>query len=84
MFESITVIGSGRVGSAVSARLRERGIALADEGELVLLCVPDAVIFQVTPLSATVGVALNWTVRSSRTLPGDVMVRYRSSAALVG
>ena len=41
MFESVKVIGSGRVGSAVSARLRERGVAVADQGQLVLLCVPD-------------------------------------------
>jgi len=44
VFESITVIGSGRVGSAVSARLRERGIPVGPDGELVLLCVPDEVI----------------------------------------
>ncbi|TML07731.1 MAG: DUF2520 domain-containing protein [Actinobacteria bacterium] len=44
MFESITVIGSGRVGSAVSARLRERGIPVGPVGELVLLCVPDEAI----------------------------------------
>jgi len=45
MFESITVIGSGRVGSAVAARLRERGIDLRPaDGELVLLCVPDSAI----------------------------------------
>lgn len=47
MFETITVIGSGRVGSAVGARLRERGVTLADRGELVLLCVPDAAIAEV-------------------------------------
>ena len=44
MFESITVIGSGRVGSAVSARLRERGIPVGPDGELILLCVPDEAI----------------------------------------
>ena len=44
----IQVIGSGRVGSAVSARLRERGLAV-DSGhpELVLLCVPDSAIAEV-------------------------------------
>ena len=42
MIERVNVIGSGRVGSAVSARLRERGLALGDRGpDLVLLCVPD-------------------------------------------
>jgi len=45
LFESVNVIGRGRVGSAVAARLEERGVALRDDGaELVLLCVPDAVI----------------------------------------
>ncbi|MDX6368551.1 MAG: hypothetical protein QOG93_53 [Gaiellaceae bacterium] len=47
MFESVKVIGSGRVGSAVSARLSERGLAVADDGQLVLLCVPDAAIAEV-------------------------------------
>src|SRR6185503_13031002 len=42
VIETIDVIGAGRVGSAVSARLRERGLTLAAEGaDLVLLCVPD-------------------------------------------
>jgi predicted short-subunit dehydrogenase-like oxidoreductase (DUF2520 family) len=45
LVESVQVIGAGRVGSAVSARLRERGVGVRDEGaELVLLCVPDAAI----------------------------------------
>ena len=45
MFESVNVIGRGRVGSAVAARLEERGLALREDGaELVLLCVPDAAI----------------------------------------
>ncbi|HZS24102.1 MAG TPA: DUF2520 domain-containing protein [Gaiellaceae bacterium] len=48
MLRRIDVIGSGRVGSAVSARLRERGVAVgADEPELVLLCVPDTAIADV-------------------------------------
>ena len=45
MFETVNVIGRGRVGSAVAARLEARGVALRDDGaELVLLCVPDATI----------------------------------------
>lgn len=45
MFERIDVIGSGRVGAAVAARLRERGVVVGAEApELVLLCVPDASI----------------------------------------
>jgi len=46
--DRIHVIGSGRVGSAVAARLRERGLAVgADAPELVLLCVPDGAIADV-------------------------------------
>jgi len=44
MFDSISVIGSGRVGSALAARLADRGIALRADAELVLLCVPDTAI----------------------------------------
>jgi predicted short-subunit dehydrogenase-like oxidoreductase (DUF2520 family) len=44
----IHVIGSGRVGSAVAARLRERGVAVGeDDPELVLLCVPDSAIAEI-------------------------------------
>jgi predicted short-subunit dehydrogenase-like oxidoreductase (DUF2520 family) len=44
MFESVTVIGSGRAGSTIAASLRERGVAVRDDGELRLLCVPDRAI----------------------------------------
>ncbi len=45
MIETAQVIGAGRVGSAMAARLRERGVDLdAREPELVLLCVPDRAI----------------------------------------
>jgi predicted short-subunit dehydrogenase-like oxidoreductase (DUF2520 family) len=53
LVESVQVIGAGRVGSAVSARLRERGVALVDDrsssrsSQLVLLCVPDSAIADV-------------------------------------
>ena len=48
MIERAQVIGAGRVGSAMAARLRERGLDLsADEPELVLLCVPDRAIAEV-------------------------------------
>ena len=47
MFESVRVIGSGRVGSAVSARLSERGVAAGEPAGLVLLCVPDQAIAEV-------------------------------------
>src|SRR5215212_4660940 len=47
VFESVTIIGYGRVGSAVSARLRERGIAVRPESDVVLICVPDDAIADV-------------------------------------
>ena len=48
MFERVSVIGRGRVGSAIAARLSERGVAVqADRAELVVLCVPDSVIAEV-------------------------------------
>jgi predicted short-subunit dehydrogenase-like oxidoreductase (DUF2520 family) len=46
VFESVKVIGSGRVGSAVLARLREKGLTVGDH-QLVLLCVPDGSIAEV-------------------------------------
>ncbi|MDX6442302.1 MAG: hypothetical protein QOE43_2031 [Gaiellaceae bacterium] len=53
MIDRIHVIGTGRVGSAVAARLSERGLAVRTgrivdgDPELVLLCVPDAAIADV-------------------------------------
>jgi len=49
MVDDAVVIGTrGRVGSAVSARLRERGVTLReDRAGLVLLCVPDRAIPEV-------------------------------------
>jgi predicted short-subunit dehydrogenase-like oxidoreductase (DUF2520 family) len=47
MFEDVTVIGAGRAGAAIAARLRERGIAVREDGELRLLCVPDRAIAEV-------------------------------------
>jgi len=47
LFESVHVIGRGRVGSAVASRLEERGVELRDDAELVLLCVPDSTIADV-------------------------------------
>ena len=48
MFRSVKVVGLGRVGSAVTGRLSEKGL-LARQGtpDLVLLCVPDAAIAEV-------------------------------------
>jgi predicted short-subunit dehydrogenase-like oxidoreductase (DUF2520 family) len=55
MIEKIQVIGArGRVGSAVSARLVERGLRLDDrEPELVLLCIPDRAIAEVAQRTPT-------------------------------
>ena len=53
MIDRIHVIGSGRVGSAVAARLSERGLAVhggrfvENDPQLVLLCVPDTAIADV-------------------------------------
>ena len=45
MIERVNVIGRGRVGAAIAARLQERGLALDEtDPELVLLCVPDRAI----------------------------------------
>jgi predicted short-subunit dehydrogenase-like oxidoreductase (DUF2520 family) len=49
VIERVHVIGSGRVGSAVAARLGERGIAVGEERpDVVLLCVPDTAISDVS------------------------------------
>ena len=60
MIETVHVIGSGRVGSAVAARLSGRGVAVGeDDPDVVLLCVPDTAISDVarrlTPGRAWVG-----------------------------
>lgn len=49
MFDSVHVIGAGgRAGSAISARLRQRGLAFREgNADLVLLCVPDSAIADV-------------------------------------
>jgi predicted short-subunit dehydrogenase-like oxidoreductase (DUF2520 family) len=45
MVKTANVVGAGRVGGAMAARLRERGVELTDDRpELVLLCVPDRAI----------------------------------------
>lgn len=53
MFERVHLIGTGRAGGAIGARLRERGLRVTDgrhpdpEAGLVLLTVPDSVIGEV-------------------------------------
>jgi predicted short-subunit dehydrogenase-like oxidoreductase (DUF2520 family) len=54
-FRSVSVVGDGRVGRAVSARLAERGLATSStthalevgDADLVLLCVPDRAVPEV-------------------------------------
>jgi len=65
VFDSTTIIGSGRVGSAVGARLRERGVAVEPSGGLVLICVPDDAIADV---AATVPVG-PWVAHVSGATP---------------
>jgi predicted short-subunit dehydrogenase-like oxidoreductase (DUF2520 family) len=46
--KSVNVIGRGRAGTAIAARLEERGVELrTEDAELTLLCVPDAAIPEV-------------------------------------
>jgi predicted short-subunit dehydrogenase-like oxidoreductase (DUF2520 family) len=53
MFEAVHVIGTGRAGGAIRARLAEQGLRVTDgrepdlAAELVILCVPDQVIGEV-------------------------------------
>jgi len=47
VIDSVRVIGAGRVGSAVAARLAERGVPARDDATIVLLCVPDGAIAEV-------------------------------------
>jgi len=53
MFDAVHLIGTGRAGGAIRARLRERGLRVTDgrepdpSAELVLLAVPDSVIGEV-------------------------------------
>ncbi len=48
MIERVHVIGSGRVGSAIAARLRERGVAVdGSDPDVVVICVPDTAISDV-------------------------------------
>ena len=53
MLDRIHVIGSGRVGSAISARLSRAWLRRGRGGaELVLLCVPDGAIAEVAAPSS--------------------------------
>jgi predicted short-subunit dehydrogenase-like oxidoreductase (DUF2520 family) len=54
MIKSVRIVGArGRVGSAVSSRLAERGVDLgSSEPDVVLLCVPDRAIAEVASETA--------------------------------
>ena len=71
MIESVKVIGSGRVGSAVTARLAERGIEPREDADVLLLCVPDAAIRDVagglTPGNGS------WVAHTSGATPLDAL-----------
>jgi predicted short-subunit dehydrogenase-like oxidoreductase (DUF2520 family) len=75
MIERIQIVGErGRVGSALSARLAERGVVLgAAHPDLVLLCVPDRAIAEVaaaTPVGP-------WIAHVSGATPLDALDPHR-------
>jgi predicted short-subunit dehydrogenase-like oxidoreductase (DUF2520 family) len=66
--ESVNVIGRGRVGSAVAARLEERGVELReDDAQIVLLCVPDSAIAATVQCQTLVG--SQWVGHTSGATP---------------
>ena len=66
MFASIGIVGHGRLGSTIAARLAERELAAAvEDAELVLLCVPDRVIPQVAGQISTG----QWVAHTSGAVP---------------
>jgi predicted short-subunit dehydrogenase-like oxidoreductase (DUF2520 family) len=66
MFTRIGVVGHGRLGSAVAARLSDRGVAASvDDAEVVLLCVPDRAIHE-----AAAGISIGrWVAHMSGAVP---------------
>jgi len=96
MVETARVVGAGRVGSAVAARLGERGVELRDDAaELVLLCVPDRAIAEVAAgiepgpwvahvSGATPLAALDPHVRRFSVHPLQTIVRRRGPEQLDG
>ena len=96
MVETARVVGAGRVGSAVAARLEERGVELRDDAaELVLLCVPDRAIAEVAASiepgpwvahvsGATPLAALDPHVRRFSVHPLQTIVRRRGPEQLDG
>jgi predicted short-subunit dehydrogenase-like oxidoreductase (DUF2520 family) len=101
VFEHVHVIGTGRAGGAIRARLLERGVTVTDgrvphdAAELVLLCVPDAVIAEVAAAvpvgpwiahvsGATRLAALDPHVRRFSVHPLQTLVRERGAEQLDG
>ena len=66
MIETVKVIGAGRVGSAISARLAERGLEARESADVVLLCVPDTAIADVASSLAPVH---GWICHTSGATP---------------
>ena len=68
------MIGAGRVGSALAARLRERGVDLRDgTADVVLLCVPDRAIAE-----AAAGIAPGpWVAHVSGAVPLSALAPHR-------
>jgi predicted short-subunit dehydrogenase-like oxidoreductase (DUF2520 family) len=66
MFTRIGVVGHGRLGSAVAARLSDRGVAASvDDADVVLLCVPDRAIHE-----AAAGISIGpWVAHMSGAAP---------------
>jgi predicted short-subunit dehydrogenase-like oxidoreductase (DUF2520 family) len=93
--DSVRVIGAGRVGSAISARLVERGVPSRDDADVVLLCVPDGALAecarQLEPgpwvahvSGATPLAALDPHVRRFGLHPLQTFVRWRGGEQLDG
>ena len=78
MFDSVTIIGSGRVGSAVAARLSERGLRVGADGDVVLICVPDDAIAEV-PASVGAG---PWVAHVSGATPLNALAPHRRRFSL--
>ncbi len=79
MFRSIRVIGQGRAGGAIAARLDERQVLTRrDDADLVLLCVPDAAIAEVAS-----GVAVGpWVAHVSGATRLDALEPHRARFSL--
>jgi predicted short-subunit dehydrogenase-like oxidoreductase (DUF2520 family) len=75
MIESVNVIGAGRVGSAVLARLAERGMEPRDDADVVLLCVPDTAIPAAVRCLAPD--ASQWIAHTSGATPLSALDPYR-------